>query len=948
MKYKILTLLVLLFSLIFPGQQSKSQISWPEIKRENKPWTRWWWPGSIVNEKDLTTALEKYSKAGLGGLELTVIYGVKGEEEKFIKYLSPEWMKMFVYTLNEAKRLNIGVDLANSSSWPFGGPWVTDDDASKYIAYKTYALNRGESLNEHVVFIQEPFIRFNGPDGPDISAADTQRIAYLPFAIDQVRFKKQLPLQALMAYSDKGQIADLTSRVDNTGKLHWTAPDGIWTIYAVFEGWHGKMVERAGPGGEGYVIDHFSGKSINDYLSHFDDAFKDYDINYLRGYFNDSYEVDDAHGQADWTPDIFSEFEKRRGYDLRYDLPALFQKDNPEKNARVLCDYRQTISDLLLDNFTKGWTNWAHKQGKITRDQAHGSPGNILDLYAATDIPETEGTDILRMKFATSAANVSGKKYASAEAGTWLGEHFSSTLGDVKKAVDRCFIAGVNHIFYHGTCFSPQDEPWPGFLFYASVEFTPANSFWDDFPVLNNYIARVQSFTQSSMSDNDILLYFPIYDRFSEYRNAMLEHFDAVSPLFDGTLFKKASEEMAEKGYGFDYISDLQIKGSTVTAGKIQTIGGSIYRTLIIPGCKYIPFNTFAAMAKLAEKGATIIVLGHLPEDISGWADLDSSRVKFRTLVKMLNFKDTGASDIKQTIVGTGKIISGNDLSALLNFAGVPRETLSDLGLRFLRRKTENGNCYFILNQSENKFNGWIPVSTLAKASAIFDPMTSEYGLAETRLTNSGDPEVYARILPNESIIIETYRTEPSGKKLEYFDDISPATEISGKWKVEFIKGGPALPRPVETEHLVSWTSFGGNEVKNFSGTANYSITFRKPEDKADAWLLNLGKVCESARVFLNGRKIAGLIGPAFQVIIKDSRLKAINNLEVKVSNLSANRIAYLDRNDVPWKKFYNVNYPAHLMENSKNGLFDASQWLPDESGLIGPVTITAMIKHRY
>ena len=199
---------------------------------------------------------------------------------------------------------------------------------------------------------------------------------------------------------------------------------------------------------------------------------------------------------------------------------------------------------------------------------------------------------------------------------------------------------------------------------------------------------------------------------------------------------------------------------------------------------------------------------------------------------------------------------------------------MTDAGLRFSRRTTENGYCYFILNQSGKKFDGWIPVTATGKSSAIFNPMTGKYGLTKTRITGSGNLEVYARLLPRESIIIETYRSEPTGKKYEYYDDILPAMEIMGKWKVEFIEGGPVLPHPVKTENLVSWTAFGGNDVKNFSGTAKYSITIRKPEGKADAWLLDLGKVCESARVFLNGKEIAGLIGPAFQVIIKNSQLK--------------------------------------------------------------------------
>jgi hypothetical protein len=153
------------------------------------------------------------------------------------------------------------------------------------------------------------------------------------------------------------------------------------------------------------------------------------------------------------------------------------------------------------------------------------------------------------------------------------------------------------------------------------------------------------------------------------------------------------------------------------------------------------------------------------------------------------------------------------------------------------------------------------------------------------------------------------------------------------------------LPSMKELTKLISWTDFGGEAVKNFSGTAKYTITFDSPAVKADAWQLNLGKVCESARIILNGNEIAGLIGPGYQTVIPKSLLKPKNILEIKVSNLMANRIAYLDRNNVQWKKFYNTNFPSRLPQNRKDGLFDASAWLPRESGLIGPVTITALKK---
>jgi hypothetical protein len=941
---KKILLLSLLFSQLITAQETVSPLAWPAITREIKPWSRWWWPGSIVNEKDMKDALQKYADAGLGGLELTVLYGVKGQEDKFINWLSPEWMKIFVLTLKEAANHNLGVDLANASSWPFGGPWVTNEDASKYVTYKTWSLKEGETLNEPVKYIQEPFIKFNGTARPDISTIidpvyknnDLQTLA-----IDQIRYQKPIPLQVLMAYPEDGRAIDITDKVNADGKLGWIAPKGSWTLYAVFQGWHGKMVERAGPGGEGYVIDHFSGKAVTDYLSHFDTAFKGFDVSLLRGYFNDSYEVDDARGQSCWTPDFLSEFKSRRGYDLSQQFPALFQKDTPDKNARILCDYRQTISDLILEKFTMGWTSWARSQNKITRDQAHGSPGNILDLYAASDIPETEGTDILKIKFGTSAANVSGRRLASAEAATWLGEHFSSTLSDVKKVADQFFIGGVNHIFYHGTCFSPKDEPWPGFQFYAAVEFSPANPFWADFPALNNYIARVQSFLQTSKPDNDVLLYFPIFDRYSDYNNAMLEHFDAISPKFNGSPFKKAAQEMLEKGYAYDYISDNQIRKTVVTNGLLRTEGQTLYRTIILPGSKYIPLETFNSILNLADKGATVIVVGSLPEEVSGYADLDSRREMFQGLKDQLKFEDTSDREIKLALVGSGRVIIGNDPGKLLSFAGIRRETLADSGLTFTRRVQQRDTLYFILNKSERPFEGWLPLGVMATNAAIFDPMKLKKGLAMTRKTSGGNLEIYANLSPSESIIAKTFYSKKEGEMIIFYEPISTSQEILGNWKVEFIGGGPELPAAKETTKLVSWTEFGGEAPKNFSGTAKYSVAFAKPAGKAEAWILDLGRVCESARIFLNGNEIATLIGPEFKVIIEKKMLASQNFLEIKVTNLAANRIAYLDRNNIPWKKFYNTNFPARIRQNSKNGLFDASAWPPRESGLIGPVTIT-------
>ena len=134
--------------------------------------------------------------------------------------------------------------------------------------------------------------------------------------------------------------------------------------------------------------------------------------------------------------------------------------------------------------------------------------------------------------------------------------------------------------------------------------------------------------------------------------------------------------------------------------------------------------------------------------------------------------------------------------------------------------------------------------------------------------------------------------------------------------------------------------------MKDFSGTSSYTTTFKKPKVKAETWLLNLGDVQESARILLNGKELGTVIGPVYQLEVPSDQLKRLNTLVIEVSNSMANRAAYLDRNKIYWKKFYNTNMPARLAANrGSDGLFTAANWQPRASGLIGPVTITPMME---
>ena len=119
----------LFFSLLLAGSSLYAQ-EWPAVRPEARPATRWWWLGSAVDATNLTYNLEEYAKAGLGGVEITPIYGVQGNDKNNLPFLSPQWMNMLQHTETEGKRIGIEVDMNTGTGWPFGGPHVSMTDAA--------------------------------------------------------------------------------------------------------------------------------------------------------------------------------------------------------------------------------------------------------------------------------------------------------------------------------------------------------------------------------------------------------------------------------------------------------------------------------------------------------------------------------------------------------------------------------------------------------------------------------------------------------------------------------------------------------------------------------------------------------------------------------------------------------------------------------------------------
>ena len=826
----------------------------PSPTQEAKPGIRWWWMGSAVDKENLGWNLDQYAKAGIGAVEITPLYGVQGNDKNDIPYLSPRWMEMLRFVEKKDKELGIETDMATGTGWPFGGPWVPLSEAACKAVFVDTIVGVKKKLMD---------INFTLPE-------------------KERNFAK---LKVIKAYPVAG----------STKKKR---------VIALYESRTRQMVKRAAPGGEGYVIDHFDSTAVAHYLAHIDSAFTASGTPFPHTFFNDSYEV---YG-ANWTPTLLTEFENMHGYKLQDKFPEFLDGD-----AIVVSDYRETLGEMLLHNFTKQWTAWAHKHGAITRNQAHGSPANLIDCYAAVDIPEIEGfgltdfgikglrkdpgktrpnfSDLSMLKYAPSAAHITGKKYTSSETFTWLTEHFRTSLSQMKPDMDLMFCAGVNHMFFHGTAYSPKNDPWPGWKFYASIDMSPTNSIWRDAPELMKYITHCQTYLQWGQPDNDFLVYLPVRDMWRTNTKKWLMMFDIHSMAKKAPEFIKCILDIDKAGFDCDYISDQYLRSCTYKNGMIETAAGTRYKALVIPGNNIMPSDVIQHISQLKAQGA--------------------------------------------------KIIKGDNTEAMAKAAN-PEMMRKLYGLKLIRRSNKYGHHYFIANLTDHDIKAQVPIATGENAALWYNPMNESYHAAV--INERGELDI--NLKSGESRILLSAQKESApwlqDKKLR-LTKTEPQTIDKGEsidltantWKLSFTEEAPKVEETFSLQGLKTWESLS-DKAQVTMGTGVYETTFKLSKEQAKKqWSIDLGDVRESARVYINGRYIGCAWAVPYILHCKDALSKGKNTIRIEVTNLPANRIAALDREGVKWRKMKEINV---VDINYKKTTYD--KWEPVPSGLNSTVKL--------
>ena len=445
-----------------------------------RPWVYGFWINGNINSNGITADLEAMQRVGIGGLTLMDVDVKKGAPKGPAGFGTPAWRALFKHLCGEAHRLGLEVNMHNGPGWTgSGGPWITPELAMQKVVWTETVVSGPDHLDTALAqpetvwnFYRDiAVLAFPAPAGNShLRALQAKTLLEVKPVVTHAVWPSLAADQVIV----RNRIIDLTSRVKTNGHLVWEIPEGRWTILRIGHTPTGKDCHPAQAEGIGPECDKLS-KAAAEVM------FKGMmgklvaDVGPLVGKTLVSTHIDSWEiGSQNWTPLFPAEFQARRGYDLRAFLPVITGRvvDSLEISERFLWDFRQTISELLLDNYAEYYRELAHRHGlRLSIEGYSVCPTDEMAYAGRADEPmgEVWTRGKFGMSFActetASAAHVYGKQIVSAEIFTtttqekWL-DYPGAAL--VKEVGDWAFCEGINRFVIHRYPMQPWRDARPG------------------------------------------------------------------------------------------------------------------------------------------------------------------------------------------------------------------------------------------------------------------------------------------------------------------------------------------------------------------------------------------------------------------------------------------------------------------------------------------------------
>ncbi|MDR0757260.1 MAG: hypothetical protein LBF85_05365, partial [Tannerella sp.] len=111
----------------------------------------WWWLNGNVTKEAITKDLEAMKSRNFYG---AMIFDAGGHNQRGNNAIpdgplfgSDEWLDLFVFALDEAKRLGLEMGFNIQSGWNLGGPPVTPQYAAKQLTFAETKISGGATVS---------------------------------------------------------------------------------------------------------------------------------------------------------------------------------------------------------------------------------------------------------------------------------------------------------------------------------------------------------------------------------------------------------------------------------------------------------------------------------------------------------------------------------------------------------------------------------------------------------------------------------------------------------------------------------------------------------------------------------------------------------------------------------------------------------------------------------
>jgi len=927
----------------------------------------WWWLNGNVTKEAITKDLEAMKSKNFQG---AMIFDAGGHNQRMNKDIpagplfgSDEWNELFVFALDEAKRLGLEIGFNIQSGWNLGGPRVTPEYAAKQLTFSEQKVSGNQSLK----------IKLDQPSTRDGLYKDIAVLA-IPLKEEKKTEETISDLELKLGFHELGgsapdtrfllentprngrekdsgstysiglnEVKDITQYMDKNGNLDWEVPDGDWSILRIGYTCTDAYVSTSSGEWQGRVLDYMSIEAFdfywNDVVEPIFAAAGDHVGNTLKYMETDSWEC----GGMNWTNKFGEEFKEYRGYDLTNYLPIIagYVVEDIEVSNAFLSDFRKTLGDLVAYNHYAQFQKYAHEHGMGIQPESagpHAGPLDGIKNYGFNDIvmsefwspsphrPKPENRFFLKQ--ASSAAHIYGKKIVGAESFTTIGPHWNDELWhDQKSSFDHEICAGLNRMYFHTFTCSPPEMGLPGQEYFAGTHVNPQVTWWDQSGAFIDYMHRTQSIVQNGKFVADVLYYYG-------------DHVPNVFP------HKHTDPAGAMPGFDYDVTDETIFLKLEVKDGKIVVPGGVTYEILVLPDHKVLSLRVLKKMEILLQQGAHII--GYKPESTISLVGGENAVKEFEELTDKiwgLNPAEKG-----ERTYGKGSISWGIDAKDYLLSKGIKKdfnvvdsESTTDFG--YIHYTYEKSHIYFVSNQTDERKQLKAQFRILGMQPELWDALTGETKLAKAFIQESGLTNVPLTLEPYGSIFVVFNKEISSNKQGEVqrnYPDYQTLQKINGPWNVKFDPkwGGP---ESVVFTELMDWIDHEEEGIKYYSGPATYEKTFNiefKPQN-GQTYFLELGSVKDVgiAEVTINGVDKGIVWTKPFRVEIGKELKKKKNTLQIKVVNSWYNRVAGDEiASEVSDKKQRFTNTNIVLKHDYRGRPIDE---IPLEtSGLLGPVVI--------